>query len=470
MSDSFTLKITHADVGVGDSCFLSFGDEHVMIDAGKCQKGGGPSAIARYPGESFKYVIISHSDIDHMGGLISERVRSEKIEGFKRATFYYTDDEVKAGLNNDCPEIQKLKRIEKVKRIYLGKKEECEICMIPNILSSKDKNEKCPIIIIKYKEYAHILMGDATLPSELKLDKRSLVGMLDRVTRIGLLVPHHGAKKSNKNLEGFCRELVSERKRKLFFICSAGNMYDHPSLETLKSIGSLQQDCLGEKDKKFLSEKKTRIQKKVNVDKFLEEREGIGKTFLQESNYRLLYVTNMLEKSEKELAPESEKELAPESVALKALCARLSCIVSGQVGVENSLSRYGDIIIIVGSDAAVKVKTTGIEEHDPFELRFENISGFSCAIDTFSRKVFLLGDRVSPAARKEAKRKRDSSLSRSESAMDMHVPQGWRSDIVAEQREEAKERTARKLKKGKRPKKLKQRNQACVDVCPQLQA
>ena len=69
-TDGKTLTVSYLDVGQGDATLITKGDFHMLIDAGKNEKGADVVEYLKEEGiDRLDILVGTHPDSDHIGGL-----------------------------------------------------------------------------------------------------------------------------------------------------------------------------------------------------------------------------------------------------------------------------------------------------------------------------------------------------------------------------------------------------------------
>lgn len=212
------LKVSYIDVKQGDATFIEFPNGKVMlIDAGKKDQGINVINYIKNLGyNKIDYVVGTHPDSDHIGGL------QQVIENFEIGSIYMPKKS-----SNTKTYLNLLKSIKnKNLNIITAKK---DVVILENPLTKiiapvkdyKDSNDSSAVIKIIYHDRSFLFMGDASVKSESDIDDVSA-----DVVKIG----HHGSKTSSSI--NFIK-----RTRAKYAIVSVGknNMYHHPNEQVLNN-------------------------------------------------------------------------------------------------------------------------------------------------------------------------------------------------------------------------------------------
>ncbi|MDD4275900.1 MAG: MBL fold metallo-hydrolase, partial [Clostridia bacterium] len=253
------LKIHYIDVGQGDATVIEFPDgKELLIDAGPADSD---NALIDYintyvftDGEdtNFEYVLLTHSDEDHVGGMISIFENFTATNIFRPKIFSDIENNVPSGLKIISTIVYRnyITAIENAQNSYganilfadAGERipfitepyTDYEIIFYtPTEDYYADVNNYSPIIVLTYKDKKFMFTGDSDESIEGEfLSATSSFGDID-VLKIG----HHGSSTSTS------QELLNEISPE-YAVISVGedNNYGHPSdyvLDRLSGIGML---------------------------------------------------------------------------------------------------------------------------------------------------------------------------------------------------------------------------------------
>lgn len=230
------LEITMLDVGQGDSIFFRTGKITYLMDGGSTDiKKVGAYRILPFLKASgvgtLDYMIISHTDKDHINGLIEllEEVREGK---------YHIKNLLLPKLTNPDDSYKKIENLATQCRIQIfylergkcWKKEKLSVtCVHPNKdFLEEDKNECSTILSVKYGKVQILLTGDVE-----KMGEEEILPYLGEHQI--LKVAHHGSKTSST--EAFLKKV----KPKIALIsCGKNNTYGHPHKEVLERMKQMK--------------------------------------------------------------------------------------------------------------------------------------------------------------------------------------------------------------------------------------
>ena len=222
-SESGILQVHYIDVGQGDATLLVCDDEALLIDAGNNSKGTLVQNYIRKQGISeLKYIIGTHPDADHIGGLdviitkyniTSNQVWMPDIDN-DTATYRDVVDAIKyKNLKRVCPQAGK--------QYSLGK---AVITILAPVYSMEDSNDNSICILVQNGKNKFIFTGDASEEEE-----AAIVNNFN-VTSDVLKVGHHGSKGSTSDL--FLSSVSPD-----YAVLSVGkNSYGHPTAQCLNRL------------------------------------------------------------------------------------------------------------------------------------------------------------------------------------------------------------------------------------------
>jgi competence protein ComEC len=224
------LKIYFFDVGQGDAIFIEAPNgNQVLIDGGPdktiLQKLG---KVMPFFDKNIDMVILTHSDADHLTGLI------EVIERYEVKNVMYSNIIRESSLYHKWQELvikEKTNLVEPIagKIINLGNNTLISILNPDKDLSgtilNKTNNESV-VMMLYYGNIRILLTGDI----ELKTERRLILKGVDLDADV-IKIAHHGSKTSTSN------EFLYEVSPQVAIIqVGAKNRYGHPSVDVLKRL------------------------------------------------------------------------------------------------------------------------------------------------------------------------------------------------------------------------------------------
>ena len=220
------MEVHFIDVGQGDSTLIKAGDHAMLIDAGDNSEG---TAVQSYLNsqnvEKLDYVIGTHPDADHIGGLdvIIYKFNCKKVFMPDVTSNTKTYDDVMQALKSKN---QKSQAPKLGKTYSLG---DATFTIVAPIKEYGDETNNWSIgIVLQYGENRFLFTGDAA--------KQAEDDMLDAGEDISADVykaSHHGSKTGSS--EDF---LDKVNPAYAVISCGEGNKYGHPSAQTLNNFRS----------------------------------------------------------------------------------------------------------------------------------------------------------------------------------------------------------------------------------------
>lgn len=232
---SSLLKVAFLDVGQGDAIYIETPNKkQVLIDGGKDSKLIYSLAkVMPFADRSLDLVIITHRDMDHIGGLPMlldgyrvEKVIDNGVEGGSEISSSI-DEKVKAKLISKETAKDGMKIIlDKKKNIYI------DILYPDRDTSNMDSNDGSVVAKLVYGNNSFMFTGDAGLYAENLITWNKTEGDLDiDVLKLG----HHGARSSSSIL------WLEKTSPELAIISAGkGNSYGHPHEETIDRLKELK--------------------------------------------------------------------------------------------------------------------------------------------------------------------------------------------------------------------------------------
>lgn len=219
------IKVNYIDVGQGDSELIQVNGKNLLIDAGPNESIDKlMSYLSKQDIKKIDYVIATHPDEDHIGGM-SSVIKKYDIGEFyapKKLTNTRTFENMVTALKSKNLKINVGKAgID----LDLGKNVTCQM-LAPNNDKYKDTNNYSIVIKITYGESKFLFTGDAEKISETEMLSKNLDLSAD-VLKVG----HHGSTSSSSN------EFLDKVNPKIAVIsCGKNNKYGHPHSETLTKL------------------------------------------------------------------------------------------------------------------------------------------------------------------------------------------------------------------------------------------
>lgn len=220
------IEVHFIDVGQGDSTLIKAGDHAMLIDAGDNSEG---TAVQSYLDsqnvEKLDYVIGTHPDADHIGGLdvIIYKFNCKKVFMPDVTSDTKTYDDVVQALKSKN---QKSQAPKLGKTYSLG---DASFTVVAPVKEYGDETNNWSVgIVLQYGENRFLFTGDAA--------KQAEDDMLDAGEDISADVykaSHHGSKTGSS--DDF---LDKVNPTYAVISCGEGNKYGHPSAQTLNNFRS----------------------------------------------------------------------------------------------------------------------------------------------------------------------------------------------------------------------------------------
>lgn len=227
------MKIHFINVGQGDSILIqSPNGKNLLVDGGTSNAGKDVVAYLRNQDvEKLDYVVATHPDADHIGGLISV-LNSISIKNFMDSGKVHTsqtyEEMLQLILDKDIPFI-----VPKIgDNIPLD--DEIDITVLNVGDESDDNNEASIVLKISYGEVSFLLMGDADIGVEEEILGRA------NATATVLKAGHHGSDTSSS--EDFI-EAVNPKVTILSY--GKDNSYGHPDAEVKSRLEQINTQIYG---------------------------------------------------------------------------------------------------------------------------------------------------------------------------------------------------------------------------------
>lgn len=223
-----TLEVHYIDVGQGDATLIKCGSHAMLIDGGNNNKGTTVQLYLKKQGvESLDYVIGTHPDADHIGGLdvIVYKYNCEKVimPDYEKDTKTYQE-------LVDVIHDKNMKITYPVvgEQYALG---EAKFTIIaPNSNSyGGNANDYSVAILLEYGKNCFLFTGDAEEASEAEMLTNGIDISVDVYK-----VAHHGSRSASTQ-----EFLNAVRPKYAVISCGEGNSYGHPHAEVLNRLRSM---------------------------------------------------------------------------------------------------------------------------------------------------------------------------------------------------------------------------------------
>ena len=223
-----TLEVHYIDVGQGDATLIKCGSHAMLIDGGNNNKGTTVQLYLKKQGvESLDYVIGTHPDADHIGGL--------DVIVYK----YNCDTVIMPDYEKDTKTYQELVDVihdKNMKITYpvVGEQYALGEAKFTIIASNSNSyggnaNDYSVAILLEYGKNRFLFTGDAEETSEAEM----LTNGID-ISADVYKVAHHGSRSAST------QEFLNAVHPKYAVIsCGEGNSYGHPHAEVLNRLRSM---------------------------------------------------------------------------------------------------------------------------------------------------------------------------------------------------------------------------------------
>ena len=224
-SDS-NMEVHYIDVGQGDATLIKVGEHAMLIDAGDNSEG---TAVQSYLDsqniETLDYVIGTHPDADHIGGLdvVIYKFDCKKVFMPDVTSDTKTYDDVVQALKSKN---QKKKAPKLGKTYSLG---DAAFTVIAPVKEYGDETNNWSIgILLQYGENRFLFTGDAEKEAE-----EDILDTGEDISADVYKASHHGSKTGSSD------EFLDKVNPTYAVIsCGEGNKYGHPSAQTLNNFRS----------------------------------------------------------------------------------------------------------------------------------------------------------------------------------------------------------------------------------------
>lgn len=214
------LEIMMFDVGQGDSILIKYphNQSNILIDTGKNEYTMTNGIIPYLKSKGIRkinYLIITHGDLDHIGGALS-LINNFKVENIILNKGEYSEYEMEL-INN----LNKTKLIQDIDKLKLNNN---NIYFLNNKVHDNE-NDNSSVIYFEYLKYKFLFMGDSSFVVEdYLLNKYNLSDVSF------LKVAHHGSSTSTT------KEFIDVVNPKISLISVGENNYGHPSKDVLNNL------------------------------------------------------------------------------------------------------------------------------------------------------------------------------------------------------------------------------------------
>lgn len=224
IQDSAGLSVHYIDVGQGDATLITCGDASMLIDAGNNNMGTAIQYYLTKQGiERLNYVVGTHPDADHIGGL------DVILYKFACDTLFMPD------ITKDTKTYQEVLDVAEQKQLTVTHPDAGDsyalgdasfTILSPAATGGQDANNSSIVLRLVYKDTSFLFSGDAENEEEqLILDSgRSLQSNVYKAA-------HHGS--SGANMEAYLDAVAPEYA---VISCGKDNSYGHPHKEVIDML------------------------------------------------------------------------------------------------------------------------------------------------------------------------------------------------------------------------------------------
>lgn len=220
------MQVHFIDVGQGDSTLIICGTEAMLIDAGNNNQGTRVQNYLQKQGvKTLKYVICTHPDTDHIGGM------DVILYKFDCETIFMTDEERDNNTYRDVIDTMKNKGYKNTLPLIgneysLG---DAQFTILAPGQMSENSNNNSIAVILTHGNNSFLFTGDAEEKEEYDIINCGISVDAD-VYKAG----HHGSNTSSS------KELLKTVSPAFAVIsCAEGNSYGHPHAETLNNLRNM---------------------------------------------------------------------------------------------------------------------------------------------------------------------------------------------------------------------------------------
>lgn len=222
-NDVAKMEVHFIDVGEGDATLITCGSDAMLIDAGDPTMGTTVRLyLKNHDITHLKYLLLTHSDKDHIGGAASVISNLDIDEIFMCR--YEKDNDVYLNLINEIDYKSMTWRTPDVGELLtLG---DSEITVIAPNREYDNPNDSSIAVLIRHGDDSFLFTGDAEAPAEADI----LANGLDihaTVYKVG----HHGSRTATS------QEFLDKVAPSVAVVsCAKDNDYGHPHIETLEKL------------------------------------------------------------------------------------------------------------------------------------------------------------------------------------------------------------------------------------------
>lgn len=225
--DESELSVHFIDVGQGDSTLIVCNDEAMLIDAGDNNQGTKVQNYLQKQGvDNLKYVIGTHPDADHIGGL------DVILYKFNCETVMIPNEEKDSDTYRDVIDTMETKGYKNTQPVVgdtylLG---DAEFTVLSPCCSYSDSNNNSVAILFTHGKNRFLFSGDAEEEAEKDM-LQSEQSLGADVYKVG----HHGSRTSSS-----LAYLQAISPAYAVISCGEGNTYGHPHAEVLNNLRAMK--------------------------------------------------------------------------------------------------------------------------------------------------------------------------------------------------------------------------------------
>lgn len=220
-------EVIFLDVGQGDSALIKTKEKTILFDAGKNRKTANQmSRFFAYFQKEIDYLILSHSDLDHYGG-ISEILKIYEVKNIVIDDTFWGEisEDYKEKINKEnCKIIEVKTELE----LDLGEDNFFKIFNFGSEINKLTENDSSLLGFLKIYGLDFYFMSDAGFKSEEYLEKKNINFFRGGILKVG----HHGSKNSTST------EFLKYFQPVWSVISVGKNSYGHPHQELISRLQS----------------------------------------------------------------------------------------------------------------------------------------------------------------------------------------------------------------------------------------
>ncbi len=218
-----TMEVHFIDVGEGDATLIKCGGDAMLIDAGDPTMGTTVRGYLKKQGvDSLKYLILTHSDKDHIGGAPSV-ISNMDVENLFMCRFEKTNEVYQSLINEIDFKSMTWSTPDVGSEYTLG---DAQITILAPNKEYDNPNDSSIALIVRHGDNSFLFTGDAEAPAEADILANGLDISAD-VYKVG----HHGS--STASSQDFLDKVAPSIA---IISCAKDNDYGHPHIETVEKL------------------------------------------------------------------------------------------------------------------------------------------------------------------------------------------------------------------------------------------